>query len=163
MKLTFSAEHVPARSFLELCTIASDYGYAGFEIYDADEEKRVHEDSILRPAHTAGAKRKLYNRHIAIPALTYPTPIENDGEDVGRYVEMAARAGAPYVIIRIEQEPDMERILNTLRPAIEKAERYDVTLLMETVGYLAHTQNVINIINRFATGALGAGGYVRGC
>lgn len=56
MKLTFSAEHVAARSFLELCSIASDYGYAGFEIYDADGEKHAHEDSILRPAHTAGRK-----------------------------------------------------------------------------------------------------------
>ena len=162
MKLTFSAEHVAARSFLELCSIASDYGYAGFEIYDADGEKHAHEDSILRPAHTAGAKRKLFNRHIAIPALTYPTPIENDGEGVTRYVEMASRAGAPYVIIRIEQEPDMERILKTLRPAIDRAERYDVTLLLETVGYLANTQHVINIINRFATGALGAAWNVRG-
>ena len=46
MKLTFSAEHVATRSFLELCSIASDYGYAGFEIYDADGEKHAHEDSI---------------------------------------------------------------------------------------------------------------------
>ena len=39
MKLSFSTKHVKADSFLELCNIAADYGFSGFEVYDVDKEK----------------------------------------------------------------------------------------------------------------------------
>ena len=74
MKLAFSTQHVTAQSFLELCNIANEYGFAGFEIYDAAAERSSHEDSILKSISAAGAKRKLRNRGIAVPAITYPTP-----------------------------------------------------------------------------------------
>ena len=161
MKLAFSTQHVTAQSFLELCNIANEYGFAGFEIHDAAAERSTHEDSILKSMSAAGAKRKLRNRGIAIPALTYPFPLDADAAGIIQYVEMAAGASIPYVIVRIETEPDMAVIEAALRPAIEKAERYDVTILLETAGYLADTHQAIRIFNRFATGALGAAWNIR--
>ena len=48
MKLSFSDKHIPSGSFLELCNIAHDYGFDGFEISDAELEKSLHNDSIFR-------------------------------------------------------------------------------------------------------------------
>ncbi len=161
MKLAFSTRDVAANSFLELCNTANEYGFAGFEIFDAEAERAAHGDSILKSLSAAGAKRKLRNRSITVPALTYPLPLDADMQGVLRYVEMAAGASIPYVVVRIEEEPDMAVVEKALRPAIEKAERYDVTILLETAGYLADTRHAISIFNRFATGALGAAWNIR--
>ena len=161
MKLAFSTKHVEAQSFLELCNMANDYGFAGFEIYDAAAECAAHADSILKGLSAAGAKRKLRNRNMAVPALTSPLALDADASGITDYVEMAAAAAIPYVIVSIEKEPDLDAIAAVLKPAIEKAERYDVTILLETAGYLANTQHLISIFNRFATSALGAAWNIR--
>ena len=161
MKIAFSTQNVPSQSFLETCNIANEYGFSGFEIYDAQTERACHSDSILKNNSSAGAKRKLRNRGIAIPALTYPCPIEQDSSGLEEYVEMAAGAAIPYVILRTESEPDMAALDRMLESAIHKAEKYDVTILLETCGPLANTQKVIGIFNHFASVALGAAWNIR--
>ncbi|MCQ2480237.1 MAG: hypothetical protein MJ120_06295, partial [Clostridia bacterium] len=69
MKLTFSTKNVKRDSFLEICKFAYNYGYAGFEIYDARRERKNHSDSILRTVNFSDAKRKLNNRNLAVSAL----------------------------------------------------------------------------------------------
>ena len=64
MKLVFSTKNVSRASFLDLCRYAYDYGYAGFEVYDAIRERKSHHDSILRSDRMADAKRKLVNRNL---------------------------------------------------------------------------------------------------
>ncbi len=161
MKLAFSTRDVSAQSFLEVCNIADDYGFAGFEIYDAENERKMHSDSILKSMSAADAKRKLRNRGIAVPALTYPQPLDVDPSRVTKYVERAAGASIPYVVVRLENQPDMAALDEALRPAIEKAEKYDITILLETVDHLANTQQMLGIFNHFATGALGAAWNIR--
>ena len=78
MKITFSTKHVNRASFLDTCRYAYDYGYAGFEIYDAIKERKQHHDSILRSDRVPDAKRKLVNRNLAVTALVYPYSIESD-------------------------------------------------------------------------------------
>jgi len=161
MKIAFSTKDVSSQSFLEVCNIADEYGFAGFEIYDADAERKKHSDSILKSMSAADAKRKLRNRGIAVPALAYPHPLDVDPSRVTKYVERAAGASVPYVVVRLENEPDMDALDEALRPAIEKAEKYDVSILLETTGYLANTQHLLVVFNHFATGALGAAWNIR--
>ena len=66
MKFSFSTRNVAADSFLELCDKTAEYGFSGFEIFDAVREKQQHADSIFHSYITPGAKRKLVNRHISI-------------------------------------------------------------------------------------------------
>ena len=61
MKIVFSTKNVKRASFLDICRYAYDYGFEGFEIYDAVKERGQHYDSILRRDRTADAKRKLVN------------------------------------------------------------------------------------------------------
>ena len=98
MKIVFSTKNVKRASFLDICRYAYDYGFEGFEIYDAVKERGQHYDSILRRDRTADAKRKLVNRNLAVSALRMPEPVESDNttaELIVKYVDMAANSGVP--------------------------------------------------------------------
>ena len=165
MKIVFSTKNVSRASFLDLCRYAYDYGYAGFELYDAARERKNHYDSILRSDRTADAKRKLVNRNLSVSALHVPYSVEQEEATADlfvKYVDMAVSAGVERVIVRME-EPCSEAVLaEKLGAAVRRAERADVEVLFETVGYLAETENVIGIINFFSSAAVGASWNVRG-
>ncbi len=158
MKLTFSTKNVKRASFLDTCRYAYDYGYAGFEIYDAIHERKQHHDSILRTDRVSDAKRKLVNRNLAVSALVYPYSMESDeatADLILKYVDMARNAGIERVILRMEKEMPYELLSQKLAAAIRRAESGDVQILFETAGYLAETEHVIDIINFFSSAAIG--------
>jgi len=165
MKIVFSTKNVSRASFLDTCRFAFDYGFEGFEIYDAVKERNGHHDSILRRDRTADAKRKLVNRNLAVSALRMPFPVESaevSAELAVKYVDMAAFAGIDNVIVCIESFTSFEALDEKLAGAIKRAENADVNILFETIGYLSNTENVLGIINHFASAAVGASWNVRG-
>ena len=111
MKIVFSTKNVNRASFLDTCRYAYDYGFEGFEIYDAIKERVNHFDSILRRDRTADSKRKLLNRNLAVSALCMPDAIDNDvvtAEIVEKYVELASLAGISSVIVYLDGEISFE-------------------------------------------------------
>ena len=165
MKIVFSSKNVTRATFLDTCRYAYDYGFAGFEIYDAIKERSTHYDSILRRDRVADSKRKLVNRGLSVSALRMPDPVEDEGvtsEVVEKYVSMAADAGIPSVIVYMNESVPFDVLDKKLSVAIKKAEALDVAVLFETVGALSNTENVIDVINHFASAAVGASWNVRG-
>ncbi len=165
MKIVFSTKNVKRASFLDTCRYAYDYGFKGFEIYDAIKERKYHHDSILRRDHVAASKRKLVNRGLTVSALRMPYPVESDevtSELMVKYVEMAANASIEYIILRVEEEISFDMLTEKLSDAIKRAEKADVGILFETVGYLSDTEKVIDIINHFSSAIIGASWNVRG-
>ena len=165
MKFVFSTKNVARASFLDLCRFADEYGFAGFEIYDALKERTQHADSILRRDRAADAGRKLLNRGLSISALRYPHSLETaeaDADTLRKYVDMAAAAGVEYVIVRAENPVSFDILQSKLDEAIRRAEKTGVEILFETVGHLASTENIIEIINHFSSAAIGASWNVRG-
>ena len=165
MKIVFSTKNVTRASFLDTCRYAYDYGFAGFEIYDAINERARHYDSILRRDRTADAKRKLVNRGLSVPAITYPYSLETEEatkETIAKYVDMAANAGIENVIVRIEKETKASVLQEKLGEGVKRAENAGVSILLETIGFLADTENVIDVINAFSSAAIGAAWNVRG-
>ena len=165
MKIVFSTKNVSRASFLDTCRFAYDYGFEGFEIYDAVSERSSHYDSILRRDRISDAKRKLVNRSLAVSALRMPAPIESEdttSELVVKYVEMAAASGIDNVIVHTLAPLSFDMLDQKIAAAIKRAEALDVNLLFETVGHLANTENVVAIINHFASAAIGASWNVRG-
>ena len=164
MKITFSTKHVSRASFLDTCKFAYDYGYAGFEIYDAVKERKQHHDSILRSDRVPDSKRKLVNRNLAVSALVYPYSIESEeanGDEILKYVEMARTSGIERIILRNEVKTSNEILSEKLSRAIKLAEEADIQILFETAGYLAETENVIDIINFFSSAVIGASWNMR--
>ena len=165
MKIVFSTKNVNRASFLDTCRYAYDYGFEGFEIYDAVKERNAHHDSILRRERTADARRKMRNRNLSLSALRMPVTAESDectAELLLKYVDMAANAAVDNVIVRVEKETSFDILDKKFAQAIKRAENADVNILFETVGYLANTENVIGIINHFASAAIGCSWNVRG-
>ncbi len=165
MKIVFSTKNVNRASFLETCRYAYDYGFEGFEIYDALKERSSHHDSILRRDRIADAKRKLVNRNLSVSALRMPFPVDSenvDAELVTKYVDMAAASGIPDVIVHISEKVSFDVLNDKMSVAIKHAETSDVRILFETVGYLANTENVIDIIKFFSSAAIGVSWNVRG-
>ena len=165
MKLVFSTKNVARASFLDLCRFADDYGFAGFEIYDALRERTQHADSILRRDRAADAGRKLLNRALTLSALRYPHSLETaeaDADTLRKYVDMAAAAGVEYVIVRVEEKIPFEILRDKLADAVSRAENTGVEILFESVGYLSETENILDLINRFSSAAIGAAWNVRG-
>ena len=163
MKLTFSTRFVPANSFLGLCKIADEYGYDAFEIYDAAAERADHADSLLNPACAADSRRKLVNRKIEVSALTYPRPVqtEGDAEAVCNYINTAANAGVERVILSLGENADLKTAAALLGGAVKAAEKSGVTLLFETSGALADTKKAVELFRLFKSGAVGACWNVR--
>ncbi len=165
MKIVFSTKNVSRATFLDTCRYAYDYGFSGFEIYDAIKEQTYHYDSILRRDKLADSKRKLVNRGLVVPALRMPYPIESDevtAKLIEKYVDMAALCSIDSVIIRAEKEISYDLLDEKLSSAIRRAEATEVNILFETVGSLAHTENVIGVINHLASASIGAAWNVRG-
>ena len=165
MKIVFSTKNVSRASFLDTCRYAFDYGFEGFEIYDAIKERSSHHDSILRRDRIADAKRKLVNRNLSVSALRMPAPIESEettAELVEKYVNMAAASSIENVIVRTENKTSFDILDEKMAAAIKRAQASDVNILFETVGYLANTENVISIINHFASAVIGVSWNVRG-
>ncbi len=165
MKIVFSTKNVSRATFLDTCRYAFDYGFEGFEIYDAIKERSAHHDSILRRDRIADAKRKLVNRSLAVSALRMPDAVDADAttaELVVKYVDMAAFAGISNVIVRIDGAVSFDVLDEKLKDAVKKAETQDVNILFETVGALANTEAVVDIINHFSSAAIGASWNVRG-
>ena len=165
MKIVFSTKNVNRSSFLDVCRFAYDYGFSGFEIYDAIKERGQHHDSILRRDRVSDAKRKLVNRNIAVAALRLPQPVESEettSDVILKYVDMAASSGIANIIVRVEEKVSFDVLKEKLYDAVKRAEKSDVGILFETVGYLSHTENVVDIINFFSSSAIGAAWNVRG-
>ena len=164
MKIVFSTKNVKKSSFINLCKYAYEYGYSGFEIYDAITERRKHTDSILRNDMLSESRRKLVNRNLEVSALCYPYALDSseaDSAEIKKYVAMAARAGIDKVIVNIVNETDFSILENNLNETIPYAEKSGVEILFETSGHLAHTERIIEIINHFASASLGACWNVR--
>ncbi|MBR5236418.1 MAG: AMP-binding protein [Clostridia bacterium] len=165
MKIVFSTKNVSRATFLDTCRYAFDYGFHGFEIYDAIKERSNHHDSILRRDRISDAKRKLVNRNLAVSALRMAESVDSDettAELIVKYVDMAAASGVSDVIVHINEEVSFDVLDEKLSAAIKKAEASDVGILFETVGYLANTEKVIDIINHFSSAVIGASWNVRG-
>ena len=165
MKIAFSTKNVSRATFLDTCSYAYDYGFEGFEIYDAIKERNDHYDSILRRDKNADSKRKLVNRGLSISALRMPNCIESHlvtSELCEKYVEMASLAGVPYVIVTLNEKTSFDVLDKKLLSSVKLAEKLDVSILFETIGYLSNTENVIEIINHFSSAVIGASWNVRG-
>lgn len=158
MKYVFSTKNVNCSSFIELCNVAKEYNFAGFEVSDAFAEKTAHQDSIFKSVARVGSKRKLINRHIFVSALSFPTAIDKttDSEILVKYVDYAVRADSQIVICTLNDDISVKEVVAVISPAVKTAETLGVSILIETKGKYANTTAVLEVINAFESASVGA-------
>ena len=154
MKLAFSDKLLQTSTFVELCNIVQSYGFDGVEISNVEKEIACHTDSIFIKSQTVDAKRKLVNRHISIPVITFPELITDklQSEKVIKCLEYALLASVSGVVISMETVP--ENLVSVLTPAVKFAEENNLSILIETCGELRKTEKVLEVINKFGSAVL---------
>ena len=153
MKICFRDSFVNTASFIELCNLVKDYGYDGVEITDVYKEKSSHQDSIFRSSCATDSKRKLNNRHISISALGFPIEIDEsfDNSSLLEYVDFASSISLDKIIVKVKSFTNLEDLKAKLEPVILACEKYNVNLLLETVGALVDTQKILEVINALSS------------
>ena len=156
MKFSFKTDMVPDLTFEEVCNTARDYGFSGFEICGIDVSAAV--GGLFDPYSAAGARRKLVNRHISVPVLYCPEAVGEaaDTKLIKKYIETAGYSAIPFVRVTISDKaglPDIKQLLDPVMPLIEEL---GVTLLFSTTGSYSDTSKVIELINMFGCGSVGA-------
>ena len=163
MKLSFCSKQVKTNTFLDLCNKTANYGFSGFEIYDAVSEMNAHADSIFNAQSQTGAKRKLVNRHIAISAIKYPEKVDKnvDVNVLSNYVELCATATCNNLIIELGEIDDLELFKVVFMPVVNVASKLGVSILIETRGKYANTNEILDVINVFGSAVLGVSWDIR--
>ncbi len=159
MKFSFSTENVLKRSFSGLCGFCHDYGFSGFEISDALNERAVHDDSIFRSDKLNDAKRRLLNKSVIICALTFPGFAdceEVSDRDLEKYVELAHFSGTEQVIYKIKDDSNRNEIIKKFTLAVKKAEESGIEILFESAECLADTVHLAEFITEFGSVCTGA-------
>ncbi len=164
MKLAFSTRNVDRSSFKSLCRFAGEYGMDGFEIWDAMGERKKHQDSVLRSEKMSEGRSLLRNNGVEVCALACPTPVESDETTsvmLMQYVDMAALSGIESVIVHMDEKIPSRTLLEKFSEAIARAEKQNIGILFETTGPLSRTTELLEIINVFASPAIGAAWNIR--
>ena len=162
MKFVFSTKNVNATSFIDICNIAKNYGYSGFEIFDVEGFANKYKDSIFS-SNPADAKRKLINRALSVSAITFPEIItaKTDEESIAKYVDYSALCACENVIVTLSNDIKKEDIKKVLTPAIIACEKLGVNLLIETAFAYANTEKVLEIINYLESPRVGVALNIR--
>lgn len=156
MKFSFKTDMVPNLTFEEVCNTARDYGFSGFEICGIDVSAAV--GGLFDPYSAAGARRKLVNRHISVPVLYCPEAVGEaaDTKLIKKYIETAGYSAIPFVRVTISDKAGLPDIKQLLDPVMPLTEELGVTLLFSTTGSYSDTSKVIELINMFGCGSVGA-------
>ncbi len=163
MKFVFSTKNVNANSFTELCDIAKDYNYSGFEIFDVEEFNKNYKDGIFTQKNPADAKRKLINRHIYVSAVCYPEKINKNTsvETLIKYVDCTALCGASGLVITLCDEISLSDVKKVLAPVLSVAEKLGVNVLIETANKYSSTEEVLAVINYLESPSVGVALNIR--
>ena len=168
MKLAFSTLGCPDFDWQDIYSMAKDLGYGGIEMRGLGDKifsihaKPFHPDQIDKTIAT------LKRMHLEIPCLSTGCVLKDEATwpetraEIGEYIRLAAKLGAPYIRLLgdrdadVEGEVDDEVVLRALREIIPMAEEYGVILLVETNGVYADTGRLHDLLIRAESDNVGA-------
>ncbi len=154
MKLSFSTNRWDNYTFEDFIDIAKEYKFNGIEIHDIRG---------FAPEKLSGVYHKLLENRIKVSCIDTVTDISDENmhetafEELSAAIEAAQRLHTDYIRIKCSNtEKADENARKFLTEALEKAEKAEVILLVETVGRYADTAVLRELLNDFASDYLGA-------
>ena len=167
MKLSISTYGWKQYPWREFEKIAVDARYEGIEIHDAREERISGEGAPFSPAQLGRTVRRLASENIRISCVDLignpadPKAFDACVAEAMGSIEFAAKVRCPYVRLRAhpvsaEAEKDDENVRAVIKAVMPFAQRFRVTVLIETVGLYADTKRLQSILDAFALDSLSA-------
>ena len=167
MKLAFSTLGCPNWTWNEIVSTAKDLGMNGIEVRGVYNDLNSYDSPTFQKANIETTTSKLKNLGLEICIFSSSAVISDQKRideymnETGRYVTLAAETGAKYVRVLGDRSPepkdevDDEYVIFRLKKLCVFAEKYDVTLLIETNGAYADTSRLAKLIE--STGKPNAG------
>ena len=168
MKLAFSTLGCPDFSWTDIYSMAKDLGYSGIEIRGLGKNIIAVQNQPFTGDQLNHTIEKLSSLRLEIPCLSsgcclkFAEKAEENYMEIHQYVQLASMLGTPYIRILADLEPhavgevDDQVILEQLNRLIPSAEKYGVTLLVETNGVYADTNRLRELLDQAASDYLAA-------
>ena len=159
MKIGFSTLCCPNYDWKEIFSMATDLGFDGIEVRYIKEEEALSPFSMEKCDDTAVMLKKA---RIEIPCLSTGGCIKHDNwnetkEEILKYINIASKIGSKYIRIlgdiHAAPEGDVDDIIvaSRIKEIVSDAEKYGVTLLVETNGVYADTKRLAELLNDIAS------------
>ena len=167
MKLSFSTKGWHGYTWDDFCQTAYDLGFSGIEIHNIENPDFTGKSGPFSPSQAQATVRKMYEKNLRISCLDTlknPADIEQQDaftEELKKSLKLAQTMHIPYVRIRAKQiESDIEsqkqQIKNTLEDIVPFAEDLGVTILIESSGLFAHSEDLLDVLDSFSYDSLAA-------
>lgn len=157
MNLSFTIHNWPGMDWNQFCAAAADARLQGLEMDTVDNPIFQTRMSPTNPELAVAAHRQLVGQNLTIPCIGTETDLmaPEAGAAVAAAVETAKNLLVPYVVLRTDST-DAGAVVRRLSPLVEEAEDAGVVLLLETVGAMADTGLLREILDAFASDHLAA-------
>ena len=157
MNLSFTIHNWPGMDWNQFCAAAADARLQGVEMDTVDNPIFQTRMSPTNPELAVAAHRQLVGQNLTIPCIGTEVDLmaPEAGAAVAAAVETAKNLLVPYVVLRTDST-DAGAVARRLGPLVEEAEDAGVVLLLETVGAMADTGLLREILDAFASDHLAA-------
>lgn len=168
MKISFSTLACPDFSWSEIYSMAKDFRFDGIEIRGLGEDIFSVQAPPFREAQLPATITKLKQLGIEISCLSSGTPINSREladtaiEEITAYAVLASKLNAQYIRVLGDRdaapgsETDDEIVIENLKKLIPVAQKYNVTLLVETNGCYADTKRLKKILDATSSSCVAA-------
>ena len=168
MKLAFSTLGCPDFSWTDIYSMAKDLGFGGIEIRGLGNDIFAVKAQPFLEGQIEQTTKKLSSLRLEIPCLAsgcclkFAEKAEETYQEIVQYIILAYKLHTPYIRILADQEPQPngeavdEVVLTGLQHLIPIAEKYGVTLLVETNGVYSDTSRLRGLLDRVASDAVAA-------
>ena len=168
MKTAFSTLACPNWDFSEITSAAKDFGFDGVEIRGLGDDIFAVSARPFSPEELPETIRKLTSLKLSIPCfscaccLKYADKRAENIHEITEYIKLANKLQTPYIRVLADSHPepdgdvDEELILSQLAELAPIAEKYDVTLLVETNGVYTDTDRLLQLLQAVGSDSVAA-------
>ncbi len=167
MKLSFSTKGWHGYLWEDFVKIADEQGFNGIELHNVNNPSFTEKNGAFYMDSAKSTVRNLYEKNLRIPCIdTLKNPASSEERDdflkeLEKALEIASTLHIPYVRIKAtdtgaDYETQKAEIISVLTDIIPKAEKENVTIIIETSGLFADTQKLLDVLNTFSCDSLAA-------
>ncbi|MBQ9947678.1 MAG: AMP-binding protein, partial [Oscillospiraceae bacterium] len=159
MKISFSTLACPDFSWTDIYSMAKDFGFDGIEIRGLGADIFSVKAQPFTDAQLPNTVAKLKSLKLEIPILSsaaclkFADKAAETEQEITEYMELAEKLGTSFIRILADLEPnpcgevDDDYIIAQLKKLAVSAEKYNVTLLVETNGVYCDTKRLRKVLD----------------
>ena len=159
MKISFSTIGTPDFSWIDIYSMAKDFGFDGIEMRGIGDEISVVKTPEFSAKRLESTKKKLSELRLEIPCLDTGCCLKEEEnhdlciKEVSDYIELADKLKTPYIRLLADKDPEPvadvndEYVVSVLKELAEIVSKYEgITLLVETNGVYSDTLRMKRLI-----------------